>query len=111
MRGGLRTAVAIALAAFMPYGEFSAYEDESHQELSERALIVAAIHAPELPQAFASPDGDIGTLGLQIIAGAGRHEGVGMLGLPTDGEDYTIYRIEGDCDVKVRKWGSPAGVL
>jgi hypothetical protein len=84
-----------------------AYEDQSHQQLTRRALQIAREYSSDLPDTFGADK----EWGLQIIAGAGRHEGAGMLGLPTDGEDYTIYRIEGDCDVKVRKWGSPAGVL
>jgi hypothetical protein len=99
-----RSAATFSVAALFCVPFFS-YEDVSHRSLTDRALVVAQLHSSDLPLDFRPK----GKFGKEIIAGAGRHEGLGMLGLPTDGEDYTIYRIEGDCQVKVRRQGGRPG--
>jgi len=86
-----------------------AYEDLSHRTLTERALVVAHQNASDLPSDF----GPEGKFGKEIIAGAGRHDGLWWcewLGADTDGEDCTKYRIEGDCKVRVRRMGGRRGV-
>jgi hypothetical protein len=81
------------------------YEDNTHQQLTKRSLVVAAIKAPSLPGDFASPNGDIGSLGRQVIAGAGKGPDEAPPGdrdpAKTDGEDYTDYDIQ-KCPLKVK---------
>ncbi len=81
-----------------------AYEDKSHQALTAQAMEIARSRG-------AGPD--LIKLSDQIIAGAGRHDGLWWcewLGADTGGEDYTKYRIEGDCKVRVRRMGGRRGV-
>jgi len=69
------------------------YEDNTHQRLTERSLIIAAANADGIPSdlvsQFVDSDGHVANYGLKIINGAGAPETEGI----NAGEDYTDYEI------------------
>ena len=99
MRRASHIALVTMTSLLLAVTSIEGYEDNTHQQLSKRALQVAAGNAqgvpPDLVALFVASNGVIKDLGLQVIAGAGA---------PDIGEDYTIYFIDWDCPVKVTTW-------
>ncbi len=99
MKTGKMVAMLASAVAVLGGITVGGYEDLTHQQLSKRAVQVAGSNAqaipPELVALFVDSQGNIKSLGQQIIAGAGEGPGARGGGGPvaTDGEDYTRYRI------------------